>query len=60
MTTKDLKILNYTNNKTMQWFTPELQYLLNHIAINGLTNMQEIYKDMLKIKVYNQWVNHEK
>jgi len=60
MTTKDLKILNYTNNKTMKWFTPELQYLLNHITTNGLTNMEEIYKEMLKIKFYNQWSNYEK
>jgi len=60
MTTEDLKILNYTNNKAMKWFTPELQYLFNHIAKNGLTNMNQIYKEMLKMKFYNQWSNYEK
>jgi hypothetical protein len=54
MTTEDLKIINYNNNYNMDWCIPELQYLFNHIATNGLTNMEKIYKDMLKIKVLNQ------
>ena len=51
MTTEELVIKNYNNNRNMNWFTPELQLLLNEIVNNGLNINNNIYKEILKYKI---------
>jgi hypothetical protein len=53
MTTEELVIKNYNNNRNMNWFTPELQLLLNEIVNNGLNINNNIYKEILKYKIIN-------